>query len=261
MEDNRFIVQRQERIARVTVNRPDKRNAFNVPMWLELQKVIAKLGDESDIRVIIITGAGEKSFVAGADISEMTGDYPPIIDGKRRSPVPQVTKTITEVDKVVIGMINGFAIGGGCQLAAACDLRVAADTARLGITSAKIGVCIEEYNIKALVDLVGPSRAKDILFTGRLLSADEAFSIGLVDYVVPKDELESFTMGLAEKISRNAPLSIIGSKHIVNRIVRGETGPKPEDGPDYPERCYNSEDFKEGVRAFLESRKPQFLGR
>ena len=261
MEDNRFIVQRQDRIARVTVNRRDKRNAFNIPMWLELKEIIAGLGNEPEIRVIIITGAGEKSFVAGADISEMTGDYPPIIDGRRRSPVPQVTRTMAEVDKIIIGMINGFAIGGGCQLAVACDLRVAADTARLGITSAKIGVCLEEYNIKALVDLVGPSRAKDILFTGRLLSADEALSIGLVDYVIPKSELESFTMELAEKICNNAPMSIVGSKHIVNRITRGETGPKPEDGPDYPERCYTSEDFKEGVRAFLENRKPQFLGR
>lgn len=261
MPESNFIVEREERIAVVTINRPEKRNAFNMAMWVELTGIIKELDREPEVRVIVITGAGEKAFAAGADISEMKENYMSIVNGKTKHPVGKTTATIEQAEKAVIAMVNGYAIGGGCELAVACDLRVAADTVKIGITSAKIGICIIQNDIRMLMDLVGPSRAKNILFTGRLLSAQEALSIGLVDYVVPKEEVRGFTMDIARGIAKNAPLSVLGAKKTINILKGLPDDDAAGDEYYYSKRCYASRDFKEGVRAFIEKGSPEFQGR
>jgi enoyl-CoA hydratase/carnithine racemase len=261
MNEQYLVVHKEENLARIVVNRPERRNAFKATMWNDLIDIFDRMADDPDIRVVIITGAGDTSFVSGADISEMTDKFPAVDNRYRVDAVSSATHAIENIKKIVIAMINGYAIGGGCELAMACDLRVAAETARIGITSAKIGICISFENIKRLVDLVGPSRAKDILYTGRLLTAHEALSIGLVDYVVPHSELEPFTLDLAKRISGNAPLSVLGAKRSINLLSRNPNLDEIDDEFELSRRCYLSEDFQEGVRAFLEKRKPEFKGR
>lgn len=261
MAGENFLLQKEKNVAKVVVNRPEQRNAFKTTMWFELIDIFKELEGDPEIRVVVITGAGDKSFVAGADISEMEGKLPPVVNDEMVNPVALATRVIEDSEKVVIGMINGYAIGGGCELAMACDLRVAADSAQIGVTSAKIGICNSFENIKRLVQLVGPSKAKDILFTGRLLSAQEALSAGLVDYVVPHGEIESFTTELTKRIVQNAPLSILGAKKTINMLSRNPNLNEIEDEFYISKKCFLSEDFREGVRAFLEKRKPLFKGK
>ena len=260
MTAENFLLQKNNRIARIVVNRPEQRNAFRVAMWDELGSIINRLAGDPEVMVILITGTGEISFVAGADISEMKENFPPIVNGEMINPVKNALRCIEDAEKVVIAMINGYAMGGGCEIAIACDLRIAADSAQIGITSAKVGICLGFESINRLVVLVGPSRAKDILFTGRLFSAQEALSIGLIDYVVPKIELESFTLEYAAGIIQNAPLSVIGAKKTINILSRNSNLFETEDEYSISKECYLSEDFKEGVHAFLEKRKPRFRG-
>lgn len=246
----------------VTLNRPGQRNALTLALWQGLTTVVRRLGAADTVRVIVLRGAGDRAFAAGADIGEL--------DEIRRSSarietylksVESVMATIEDTPKPVIAMVNGAAIGGGCEIAAACDLRVASERAQFGIPAGNLSIVITFGDVRRLVALVGLGRAKDLLMTGRLLSAQEALSIGLADRVVAAERLEAETRALALEISQKAPLTLSGAKAMGNRITRGHAARTSDEAMRLSVEGWHSADFAEGIRAYIEKRAPAFQGK
>ncbi|UCC75397.1 MAG: enoyl-CoA hydratase/isomerase family protein, partial [Anaerolineales bacterium] len=216
MDYSSLMLTREEDIAIVTFNRPKVLNALNHVTMEELSAVLDELADESDIRCIILTGAGEKAFVAGADINELRA-IASVADGAAFAAKGQtVLFKVENFDKPVIAAINGYALGGGCELAMACDIRVAADSARLGQTEINLGIIPGWGGTQRLPRLVGKGRAKWLILTGDMISAQEALRIGLVDFVVGADMLMETAKELAHKIATKAPLALAWAKRSIN---------------------------------------------
>jgi len=255
------LVETEPPIGFLTINRPESRNAMNLAVWEALIRGVEELDKDPAVRVIIIRGAGDRAFGAGADIREL--------DEVRQDPakinraldlVERTMLAIESAEKPVVAMVNGAAIGGGCELAVACDLRIAADTARFGIPAGNLGIVITFQDTRRLIRLVGLGMAKEILMTGRTLDAQEAQQIGLVNRVVPAEMLLEETLALAKTIAEKAPLTVAGAKRIANRVARGEDIVSIFDGLEPARKAWNSADFAEGVRAYLEKRPPVFRG-
>ncbi len=255
-----LIVQRGDGIARVAVNRPEVRNALDTALCAELVEVFGHLAEDPDVRVVVLRGAGERAFISGADINEF---HERLASPERALAYDEETEAlmsaIAAVPKPVVAMIHGFAIGSGLLVAMACDIRIASDAVRVGIPVARIGLVPPVPDVARLMRLVGPGRAKDLLMTGRLIVAREAQSWGLLNRVVPAEELETVTEEVAGQLARNAPLSLKAIKQIVDRI--GVTGSAVAEGAPWYEEVYVSDDFREGVDAFMKKRLPAFRGR
>jgi enoyl-CoA hydratase/carnithine racemase len=247
-------------VAFLTFNRPDARNAMTWPMYDALAAACDQVDADERVRVLVLRGAGE-AFVAGTDISQFTsfatGD-----DGiayERR--MEQIIDRLERVAVPTIAQVHGVAAGGGCLIAFACDLRVCSPGARFGVPIARtLGNCLSAANCARLVDLIGPARTKELLFTGRLLDAAEAASLGLVTRVAEPQALDAAVRALAGTIASNAPLTIRAAKEAVRRIAAVR---RLEErlADDLTALCYGSRDFREGVSAFLEKRPPGFTGR
>jgi enoyl-CoA hydratase len=261
MDAKNIVLARQESIAILTINRPQVLNTLDRATMLELSAAVDQLGHDDQVRCMIITGAGQKAFVAGADINELRA-IPTAADGAAFAAWGQdILFKIENLDKPVIASINGYALGGGCELAMACDIRVAADSAKLGQPQINLGILPGFGGTQRLPRLVGKGRAKWLILTGEVITADEAHRIGLVDFVVPAAELNSFTWDLARRIASKAPLAVTWAKRSIN--VGSEThltAACAYEASQFGLIC-GTEDRIEGTTAFLEKRTPQFKGR
>jgi enoyl-CoA hydratase/carnithine racemase len=255
-----LTLERDGSVAVLTLNRPKVLNALNSPTMDELRRAVLDVKHDAAVRVLIITGAGEKSFVAGADINELAVQTP--TQGKEHASRGQhVFDLIENMGKPVIAAINGFALGGGCELAMACTLRIAADTARLGQPEINLGIIPGYAGTQRLSRLVGKGVALELLLTGRQVQADEALRIGLVNRVVPAAELLTQAKTLASELALKAPLAM---QYIIEAVNRGLE--VSFDKAQFLEATLfwlvaSSEDMREGTTAFLEKRKPEFKGR
>jgi enoyl-CoA hydratase len=252
------LIERRGRVARVTINRPDKLNALNIATRNDIPAAFAELERDDDVRVVIITGAGDKAFVAGADISEFAGMT---AVGQRAVMKARVFDAVEDFSKPVIAMINGFALGGGCELALACDIRIASSKAKFGQPEIKLGIIPGGGGTQRLTRLVGEGKAMELILTGDMIGAEEAERIGLVNYVVAPEELEAKTLEVANKIAEMSPVALAMAKQAVKNAARLDLRAGLEAEVDLFALCFSSEDKEEGVRAFIEKRKPDFRGR
>ncbi len=256
------LLQHQRPVATLIFNRPTQRNSISFSMWGQIAQMLVELDADREVRAVVFTGAGKEAFSAGADIKDFEEHRSDSVRGRAyNDAVNSVLVTLYHMATPTISMIHGFAVGGGCELAIATDLRIASDDSRFGIPVAKLGITAGHQEMQGLVNLVGKGNAMYILLTARLLDAQEALRIGLVNQVLPKDELESYTYRLAEEIASLAPLS-----HAVNKQTLGQVLAKPcltdltPEEATLPLTQFDTKDYQEGYRAFLEKRRPSFVG-
>ncbi|MBI4337486.1 MAG: enoyl-CoA hydratase/isomerase family protein [Chloroflexi bacterium] len=258
-----IIVQTTDGIATVTLNRPDQRNAISFAMWGELKHIATELEANSDVRVVVFTGAGDEAFSAGADIKDFKIFRKDAASAKNYSPASEGAMDLIEaMSKPTIALIKGYCVGGGCALATSADIRIATDSARLGIPAAKLSIAYGFQEMRRLVNVVGPAGARYILLTARLMDAQEALRIGLVSQVVPLAEIEEYTYRLAREMAALGPLSHRYNKAILRTVLENPAlrDLTPEQAT-LPYQVFDSQDFQEGRRAFLEKRKARFEGR
>lgn len=252
-------VEIKEMKAFVTIHRPKAMNALNQTVIMELYDCMITLNNDPEVRAVILTGAGEKAFVAGADISE----FPNMGTEEARDFArlgQQVFRFIEKMNKPVIAAVNGFALGGGCELAMACDIRIASTKARFGQPEVSLGITAGFGGTQRLPRLIGAGRAKELLMTGEMIHAEEAHRIGLANKLVEPEELLATAEEMAGKILRQAPIAVSYSKEAVNQGMNMDLDSACAKEADVFALCFASEDQKEGASAFLEKRKPDFTG-
>ena len=258
MQFETIIVETKDHIGKVIVNRPNKLNAMNSKVREELNAAFKMLNEDKDVYVIIITGAGNKAFIAGADINEFKGASASEMYTNFRPET--IFYELHRTQKPIIAMINGYALGGGLELAMACDIRIASKSAKLGQPEIKLGLIPGWGGTQRLPRLIGEGRAMWMILTGEMIDAEKAYQWGLIDFLVEPEELETFTMGIAKKITEMSPLTI----RVAKEAVKAASQMSLKDGLELESRLFallfSTKDKEEGVNAFLEKRKPQFIG-
>ncbi|HEV7699429.1 MAG TPA: enoyl-CoA hydratase-related protein [Pyrinomonadaceae bacterium] len=254
-----ILVEKRGRVAILTINRPDKLNALSKQVHAEGVAALDELKHDEEVRVVVITGSGEKSFIAGADISEFQGQTP--VTQRNLFNERTFFNSIDTFPKPVIAMVNGFCLGGGNELAMACDIRIASENARFSQPEINLGIMCGGGGTQRLPRLVGEGRAMEMALTGDMIDAATAERYGLVNHVYPADQLEAETMKLADKIAEKAPIALQLSKEAVKFASRSNLDEGLRREVDLFAICFSTEDKQEGVAAFLEKRKPEFKGR
>ncbi len=261
MSTDKILSTKNGPIGSLIFNNPEKRNAVSLDMTQAAADVIEDFAADNAIRVIVLSGAGGKAFVSGGDISkfESARATAEAVE-KYNKTSSRFRQLLRGVGKPTIAMIRGWCLGGGMGIALNCDLRVCAEDAQFGIPAAKLGIGYAADGLGQLVPLVGPSVAKDILYTGKRYTAQEALRMGIVNYVVPVQELEAWVTSYAQTIAGNAPLSIIAAKRVVDELVKDAERRDDALCARVVADCFDSQDYVEGRRAFMEKRKPVFTG-
>jgi enoyl-CoA hydratase len=260
MNYENILVASENAIATVTINRPEKLNALNKATIAELNQAFSVLDKDENVRVIIITGSGEKAFVAGADIAEFANFS--VAQGAELAASGQelLSDFVENMQTPVIAAVNGFALGGGLELAMACHFRVASDNAKMGLPEVSLGVIPGYGGTQRLPQLIGKGKAMEMIMTAGMMTADEAKTYGLVNHVVSQAELLEFCHGIASKIMRNSPYAIAKAIGAVNANYKDGVNGFESEIKAFGE-CFGSEDFREGTTAFLEKRKASFKGK
>lgn len=260
--DGKILKKITDGVGIITFNNPEKRNAMSLDMWEGLGQALTELRDDEDVRVVVLVGAGDKAFVSGADISQFEKTRHNAAASEEYSRKSEAQRALLgNYPKPTISCIRGVCLGGGMQVAMLTDIRIAAEDSQFGIPAAKLGIAYGYDGLRNLVSLVGPSWARLIMYTGMRIDSREARRIGPVDRVIPTDELWGETILIAGTISNNAPLAIKAAKITVAQVLKDPANRDMAAIRQIGIDCMDSEDFREGRRAFMEKRKPEFKGK
>lgn len=258
---DKIITEQTGEIARIIFNQPEKRNAVSLEMWEAVERAVMRFAEDPEVRILILSGAGGKAFVSGADISKFETERASAeAVAHYNATTKRVYDMVEAFPKPTIAQIDGFCVGGGVALSLCCDLRICGEGSQFAVPAAKLGLGYAFPGIKRLVDVVGPAFAKEIFFTARRFSAEEARIMGLVNRVVPDAEVAETALETARMISANAPMTVASVKFIVGQTVKPESERDLAECDARVKACFDSADYIEGRRAFLEKRKPQFVG-
>jgi enoyl-CoA hydratase/carnithine racemase len=258
---DKMLSRKDGHIGYVIFNNPERRNAVSLEMWEATARILEEFDRDKDVRVVVLTGAGDKAFVSGADISRFEDERAneeAIV--RYNQTVERANTAVYDFPKPTIAMIRGYCVGGGVGLALSCDLRICSDDSRFAVPAAKLGLGYPFHGLKKLVDVVGISFAKEIFYTARQFDAEEARVMGLVNRVVPAAELDAYVKNYAQTIGENAPLTIATTKFTIGEVVKDEGKRDLAKSAAMVKQCFESQDYTEGRRAFMEKRKPVFTG-
>ncbi len=259
---NKLLIEKKKLIAFLTIDYPEKRNALSPELLFDLNKHLENFSKNDNIRCIVIKGSGEKVFSSGYDISAIPVDSLPNMKQKTPDILKQALDTLKNYPYPTIAMLNGHGFGAGFNLCACCDIRIAAEDIKLGMTAARLGVAYHPEGLQQFIEAFGIARTKEIFFTANTYQGDELIQKGLVDYLIPRQKLETFTLSYAKKITRNAPLSLKAIKKTI-ALFEHKIALHPEElvqTDQLMQHCFQSYDLKEGQAAFLEKRDPKFKG-
>lgn len=257
----KMLAAQEDGIGLITFNQPEKRNAMSIDMWEGMGAILDEFREDPSVRVVILTGAGPKAFVSGADISQFEKNRSNAEAQREYDRLTSVGRAkLAAFDKPTIARIRGYCLGGGLAIAMQTDLRIAAVDSEFGIPAARLGIAYGFDGLRKLVQLVGPAHARMILYTANRIDADEAERIGLINKVVADEDLNDAVLDVARTIADNAPLSVAASKLTINEVLKDPEERDLEVVRRATARCFDSEDYKEGRRAFLEKRRARFTG-
>ncbi len=262
---NELLTERKDHTATLILNRPEKRNSLSPDLLMEIHETLQGYAKDDTVRAVVIRGSGDTAFSSGYDIGAIPTKGNRDSQDRARQPnvLTMALESVIHFPYPVIAMLNGYAFGAGCELAICCDIRIGAEDIRMGMPPAKLGVVYDPNGMQRFINTIGLSSTKEVFFTGRYFDAKAAKELGLVDHLLPRSELESFTYGLANEIAGNAPLSVKGTKRLLNMLASPArlSEEQQKEAQAIIAESFNSEDLKEAQKSFLEKRKPVFKGR